>query len=378
MFGLNSKKLISQLTQQISQQSDEIASFEQQITELKKENEALTSESESMKHNQRLQQQLFSNFISFGDSFSQLQHSLSHTANSMKGEKQNAIKGSEISAQAISGVEIMSSEIKKVTAISRESSDNVIKLSSIADNINNFVTIIQGISEQTNLLALNAAIEAARAGEMGRGFAVVADEVRTLAGRTQEATSEIAALVDTITKETKKSVETMSSAMEVTESFQQQVSESIAQIQQQFDLSKAMETTIASTSLRAFVELAKLDHLIFKFGIYKTFMGLSEPDPDSLPDHKSCRLGNWYYQGEGKACFSQLPGYREIESPHNEVHTNGKLALKCNINGEYQAGIEAISQMEDASMLVLSGLEELARAGEHHSDILCTNDHQTP
>ncbi|MET0121257.1 MAG: methyl-accepting chemotaxis protein [Candidatus Thiodiazotropha sp. 6PLUC9] len=374
MFGLSSKKTITQQMQQISQQSDQIQALEQQVANLTEENEVLRNESESSKTDQQLQQQLFSNFISFGESFTQLQHSLSHTANSMKEEKQNAIKGSEISSQAISGVEIMSSEIENVTAISKESSESVVKLSTIADSISNFVSIIQGISEQTNLLALNAAIEAARAGEMGRGFAVVADEVRNLAGRTREATSEIATLVDTITQETKKSVETMSSVMDVTDNFQTQVSQSIEKIKQQFELSKMMEGTIASTSLRAFVELAKLDHLIFKFGIYKSFMGLADLDPDSLPDHKNCRLGDWYYQGEGLACFSQLPGYREIEAPHNEVHKNGKLALKCANNGDRKAGIDAISQMEDASMNVLSSLEQLARAGEQNANILCASE----
>ncbi len=58
---------------------------------------------------------------------------------------------------------------------------NVQTLTQYAEDINQIIDMIKGISGQTNLLALNAAIEAARAGESGRGFAVVAEEVRKLA-----------------------------------------------------------------------------------------------------------------------------------------------------------------------------------------------------
>ncbi|MCU7808637.1 MAG: CZB domain-containing protein [Candidatus Thiodiazotropha sp. (ex Semelilucina semeliformis)] len=287
---------------------------------------------------------------------------------------QSAIRSSEISTQAIASVETMTRGIDHVSGISKESSDSVVRLASIADKIGDFVSIIQGISEQTNLLALNAAIEAARAGETGRGFAVVADEVRNLAGRTREATAEIASLVETITQETKKSTDTMSAVMDATSGFQGQISNSIDMISQQLDNSKSMEAAISSTALRSFVELAKLDHLIYKFGIYKAFMGLTTTKPESLPDHRHCRLGDWYYQGEGQACFSQLPGYREIEAPHKQVHEQGMLALTLHSKGDWGAGVQAISAMENASMEVLSHLEGLARAGEADSQILCTDE----
>ncbi len=94
----------------------------------------------------------------------------------------------------------------------QSASQAVEELDANAAQIDEVVTTINGISEQTNLLALNAAIEAARAGEQGRGFAVVADEVRALAGRTQQATVEIQAMIEAL----QRNSQSLTKLMEVT------------------------------------------------------------------------------------------------------------------------------------------------------------------
>lgn len=65
-----------------------------------------------------------------------------------------------------------------------------------SDSISKAIKVIDEIVAQTNILSVNTVIEAARAGEHGKGFAIVANEVKSLAGKSAEAASEIAVLVE--------------------------------------------------------------------------------------------------------------------------------------------------------------------------------------
>ena len=130
-------------------------------------------------------------------------------AESAQQADQNARTGQSVVSDTIQSIQALASEI--------ETGANVIhELERDAEAIGSVLDVIRGIAEQTNLLALNAAIEAARAGEQGRGFAVVADEVRTLASRTQESTSEIQDMIDSLQSQARAAVQAINQGQDKT------------------------------------------------------------------------------------------------------------------------------------------------------------------
>lgn len=128
-----------------------------------------------------------------------------------------ALQNREVSVE---GRQSLVSAIESVRLVHQQSEENLRLIQALHEKsgkIQGVTSTIQGIAEQTNLLALNAAIEAARAGEQGRGFAVVADEVRQLAGRTAQATSEVAETLDEIQNDTTQIVSRIESLAKTVE-----------------------------------------------------------------------------------------------------------------------------------------------------------------
>ena len=163
----------------------------------------------------------------------------------------------------------MSESLESLATDSRAAVGGVDALYAQSRKITQIVELIQQIAAQTHLLSMNAAVEAARAGDQGRGFAVVAKEVQALSAKTDGATKEISPIVRSIQSESNLVKARMDALSEQSLRFSQNGQEMAGDMGKALDLTQHMEHTISTSALRTFVELAKLDHLIFKFEIYK-------------------------------------------------------------------------------------------------------------
>ncbi|WP_455757877.1 CZB domain-containing protein [Sulfurimonas sp.] len=110
-----------------------------------------------------------------------------------------------------------------------------------------------------------------------------------------------------------------------------------------------------------FMILSKLDHLLFKASGYKTvFSGQVNGE---FKSDTECRLGNWYFNGEGKDKFGKCPSYAKMAAPHKDVHDSIKKAVQCVADGtctkHSQNVMTYFHDAEEASKKVVENLNNM-------------------
>ncbi|WP_044408993.1 methyl-accepting chemotaxis protein [Thiomicrospira microaerophila] len=213
--------------QALREAQQELASYQARAQDLEKQvtqlNQALESAQEEMMNAQQLSS---SKSATQALDMSQIVTLSEQVEMAVKDMSKGTQEGTGSVQKVITEVGGLTDEVTRATSVIKQ-------LESDSSNIGTVLVLIRDIAEQTNLLALNAAIEAARAGEHGRGFAVVADEVRILAGKTQQATTEIQAIIEGLQQRARSAVQVMENGQERVETTQaqaQRVSESLQKI----------------------------------------------------------------------------------------------------------------------------------------------------
>ncbi|MGF1702585.1 CZB domain-containing protein [Photobacterium makurazakiensis] len=124
-----------------------------------------------------------------------------------------------------------------------------------------------------------------------------------------------------------------------------------------------MQKVIGQSAVRAFLETVKLDHAVWKNNVYTR---IANNEIGTLNTHKECRLGQWYFEGEGNESYRHFPAFVKMDEPHRLVHEMGQMALNAKKQGDSHALLAATEAMEKASSEVVALIDELIVQASQH------------
>ena len=302
------------------------------------------------KHNQNINHSL----MNTQSVYQELLEELDNMSKESKETAEGSNEGLLLTKSIVSDTENLNNQIVTENEI-------VTNLVQKSDDIAHAITVIDQIAFQTNILSLNAAVEAATAGEAGKGFAVVAQEVRNLASRSADAAREIKDVVVAIQEETARMKTSSDVVAKVVVETKDRV-DILIKLMNRFQKNSGRNVyEVDAISNKIFVNLAKLDHVIYKNNLYQLLFG--ESNNFKPTEHTMCRLGKWYDTGLGKTEFGSTKSYASLNVPHKMVHDEANaLAKECAGNTVVcsKAVIEdKVTKIEAASQQVFEVLDHM-------------------
>ena len=355
------KKELEKTKEELSTKDDKIESLKWKLNEERENTKSLKSEKKEDNsfndllelygfENNNLLQSMIDIQANIAESTQKAKHSLS-----VSGDVDTNFE------KAFSDIETIVSNLDKLLDKSNKVASVIKDLSTKALNIEKFIGQINEVVMQINILSLNASVEAASAGDAGKGFAVVASEVKNLANKTAFVASDIEKVVKSIQASIKNTNNEFGDIDNTIINIHSSTKSYNNEIHDLHSLTKRSLSELTNLSDSVFMNLAKIDHIIWKVNTYRS---VYEKKPAfKFVDHRNCRLGKWYNDGDGLKYFSHTDSFHMLDKPHSGVHdTTHKvfnLIKKDELN--YKRIKDTFAYMEESSVEVFEILNKILK-----------------
>ena len=288
-----------------------------------------------------------------------LQKNMANSTNRAKGSLKASRVVEKNFDKAFEDISLIVHHLNDLLKRSHNVTSIVKSLSKKAKEIEKSVEMINEVVMQIKILSLNASVEAASAGEAGKGFAVVATEVKNLANKTSTVATEIKNAVRSIQLDTHNTDQEFNQIDDNIQQIHQKTNGFSSEIHSLKRLTKHSLTELNILGDTVFMSLAKLDHVIWKVN---TYISAHQAKPAfDFVDHHNCRLGKWYFEGDGHKYFSHTASYKRLDTPHSGVHngTHAVFELIQHKPIDLEEVKKAFESIEESSKEVFSVLDDI-------------------